>query len=226
MTTSHFKSLASTLLAGLAAIALSPASQASFFFEANLTNWMNLAGAPATRANLFDYLPYSFPTQEVPGTIFSNLGVNLSASSPLIADNIPTTGNWWITTAVPAASIEIRFDTPQTAIYLNASSIMPNGNSYLNSATKQFYAGNTLIASTTTTGNGIISTVAIDRVVVTPNDPANRAYIGPQFYFVPAPGALGLLAVVPMLGGRRRRRQEHPRHARTTNGPAARPSRH
>jgi hypothetical protein len=196
---------ACALLAAAAAVAPASTAHATFFFQGNLSSWMNQAGAPATQANLFNYLPYSFPTQEVPGTIFSNLGVNLFASSPLIADNVPGTGIWWITPAAAGASIEIRFDTPQTAIYLNASSIMPNGNSDLNSATKQFYAGNTLIASTTTTGNGIISTVAIDRVVVTPLNPQNFAGFGPQFYFVPAPGALGLLAVAPAIGGRRRR---------------------
>jgi hypothetical protein len=205
MATTHLPRLLSALFATLAAASPAASVHASHYFVSDLSTWQMFAGAPATRANLFDYLPYSFPTQEVPGTIFSNLGVNLFASSPLIADNVPGTGIWWITPAAAGASIEIRFDTPQTAIYLNASSIMPNGNSDLNSATKQFYAGNTLIASTTTTGNGIISTVAIDRVVVTPLNPQNFAGFGPQFYFVPAPGALGLLAVAPAIGGRRRR---------------------
>jgi hypothetical protein len=206
MATTHLPRLLSALFATLAAASPAASVHASHYFVSDLSTWQMFAGAPATRANLFDYLPYSFPTQEVPGSIFSNLGVNLSSSAPLMAGCVPTTGIWWINPSAPGASIEIRFDTPQTAIYLNASAILPNGEAPMFGATKSFYAGDTLIASTVATGNGIISTVAIDRVVVTPNDPQNFAYIGPTFYFVPAPGALGLLALAPAFGGCRRRR--------------------
>lgn len=200
--------LAPALLAGVIAVAPTSQADASFYFVTNLPTWQMFAGAPATRANLFDYLPYSFPTQEVPGTIFSNLGVNLTSSAPLMASCVPTTGIWWINPTAPGASIEIRFDTPQTAIFLNTNAILPNGNFYptLFGSTKAYYAGDTLIATTTSATIGIISTVAIDRVVVTPNEAENWVYIGPTFYFVPAPGALGMFLLAPALGGRRRRR--------------------
>jgi hypothetical protein len=196
-------------LAAALAAALVKGAHASFYFVASLSAWQFEASAPATRANLFDYLPYSFPTQEVPGSILSNLGVNLSSSAPLMASCVPTTGIWWINPTAPGASIEIRFDTPQTAIYLNTNAILPNGNFYPTGfgSTKSFYAGDTLIASTVTGTTGIISTVAIDRVVVTPNEAENWVYIGPTFYFVPAPGALALVALAPAVRGGRRRRE-------------------
>lgn len=201
------RSIPSLMTATAAAFVSS--AQASYYFQSNLSSWLNQAGAPATRATLFDYLPYSFPPQEVPGSIFSDLGVNLSSSAPLLASCVPTTGIWWINPTAAGASIEIRFDTPQTAIFLNTNAILPNGDFYPTGfgSTKSYYSGDTLVASTVYGEIGIISTVAIDRVVVTPNEAENWVYIGPTFYFVPAPGALALVALAPAVrGGRRRRR--------------------
>ncbi|MBL9141210.1 MAG: hypothetical protein JNK53_05030 [Phycisphaerae bacterium] len=49
------------------------------------------------------------------------------------------------------------------------------------------------------------ASTAIDRIVVTVNNPANRVYIGSALYFVPGPGALAVFMLAPALGGRRRR---------------------
>jgi hypothetical protein len=209
MKISHPYTLLSALLATSALAICAQSTHASYYFQSNLSSWLNQAGAPATRATLFDYLPSGFPTQEVPGSIFADLGVNLSSSAPLQASCVPTTGIWWINPTAPGASIEIRFDTPQTAVFLNTNALLPNGNNYPTQfgSTKSYYSGDTLIASTVYGSMGIISTVAIDRVVVTPNEAENGVYIGPTFYFVPAPGALALVALAPAVRGGRRRRE-------------------
>jgi hypothetical protein len=197
-------------LAAVLAAALVDGAHGSFYFVASLSAWQFYAGAPATQANLFNYLPYNFPTQEISGSIFADLGLYLSSSAPLVADCFVPNGTWWINAGAAGASIELAFNTPQTAIYLNSGALLPSGDFLLGGSTKSFYSGSTLIASTATSTNGIISTVPIDRVVVTVNNTANRVYIGSAIYFVPAPGALGLLALAPALGGRRRRATSTP----------------
>jgi len=204
MTTSPFKCLEIAVLAGLAATALAPTSQASFYFVTDLSTWQMFAGAPATQANLFNYLGFPFPTQQIPDNLFGDLGVTMSSSVPLVAHMQTSGSSWYISTDAQGTQIEILFDAPQSAVYLTSGVKTAAGNFLFGMSTKSFYSGGTLLGSTSANSSGAISSTPIDRIVVTVSSPDLIPVIGPTFHFVPGPCSLSFLVMAP-LGLRRRR---------------------
>lgn len=203
MTTPHFRPLSSAVLASVAAAALSTAAQASFIFESNISNWLNIVG-PATQANLFNYLGFPFATQQIPDDLFGDLGVTMSSSVPLVAHMQTSGSSWYISTDAQGTQIEILFDAPQSAVYLTSGVKTADGDFLFGMSTKSFYSGSTMLGSTSANSSGAISSLPIDRIVVTVNSPDLIPVIGPTFYFVPGPCSLAVLVMAP-LGSRRRR---------------------
>jgi hypothetical protein len=193
-----------TPFASVAAATLAPTAMATFFFQGNLSSWMTQAGAPATQANLFNYLGFPFATQQIPDDLFGDLGVTISSSVPLVAHMQTSGSSWYISTDAQGTQIEILFDAPQSAVYLTSGVKTAAGSFLFDMSTKSFYSGSTLLGSTTTNSMGAISSLPIDRIVVTVNSPDLIPVIGPTFYFVPGPCSLAILVMAP-LGSRRRR---------------------
>jgi len=204
MITPHFRPHSSAVLASVAAAALSTAAQASFFFVTNFSSWQTFAGAPATQANLFNYLGFPFATQQIPDDLFGDLGVTMSSSVPLVAHMQTSGSSWYISTDAQGTQIEILFDAPQSAVYLTSGVKTADGDFLFGMSTKSFYSGSTMLGSTSANSSGAISSLPIDRIVVTVNSPDLIPVIGPTFYFVPGPCSLAVLFLAP-LGSRRRR---------------------
>jgi hypothetical protein len=192
--------------AAVSASALASLARADFVLYANPTNWANNAGGTPVQANLFNYLGFPFPTQQIPNNIFGDLGVTMSSSVTLVAHMQSSGSSWYISTDAQGTQIEILFSAPQSAIYLTSAVKTVAGAFLQDMSTKSFYSGNTLLGSTTANSMGAISSTPIDRLVVTVNNLDYIPVIGPTFYLVPGPGALGILLFAP-LGTRRRTRR-------------------
>lgn len=187
------------------ALALVQVTHASFVLYANPTSWANQAGGTPVQANLFNYLSNPFATQQIPDNIFADLGITMHSAVPLVAHMQTSGTSWYISTDTQGTQIEITFATPQTAIYLTSAVKTVTGTFLQDQSTKSYYAGGTLLGSTGANSMGAISSIPIDRVVVTVNNASYIPVIGPSFYFVPSPGALAALLLAPLTVRARRR---------------------
>lgn len=159
----------------------------------NIDLWRAAVGGPTIQR-----LPgssYTSAGQAVDPEVWSDVGVHLVSSGPLVTDF--AVGSGVCVSSQIGQLFEVRWDTPVNAVWFKAWT--PTG-------TVGFFNGSTYLGFTIQGELGVRSDVPINRMVISLPQATSQGFLfklewGP----VPGPGALTALCAGPLLCGRRRR---------------------
>ena len=177
---------------GLAGLATASAQGALAVYY-GYSSWKAAVGGPTIQR-----LPgssYTSAGQSVDPEVWSDAGVHLVSSGPLVTGSAQVDGIS-IKSQI-GQTFEVRWDTPVSAVWFNA--LTPGG-------AVNFFRGNEFLGFTNEGELGVRSDVPIDRMVISFPQATYHGFLfklewGP----VPSPGALSALCLAPLLGGRRKR---------------------